>query len=139
MRRSPSERSTASARCSTLRPQTADFDPERVRDVSYFHSPTKPSLRFCPRMPTDSEDEIAAAAASLVAKGMEAVVVTLGGRGAQSGDSARDRAHPRRFRWTPSTRPARATRSSAASRVITPPAPTSRPRSKEHRDTQQIP
>jgi ribokinase len=63
-------------------PATPDLDPERVRHVSYF-VPNETELAILTRMPTETEGQIAAAAASLVAKGMEAVVVTLGARGAR--------------------------------------------------------
>ena len=63
-------------------PATPDLDPERVRHASFF-VPNETELAILTRMPTETEDQIAAAAASLVAKGMEAVIVTLGGRGAR--------------------------------------------------------
>jgi ribokinase len=62
-------------------PATPELDPEKVRDVSYF-IPNETELAVLTGMPVESEAEIGAAARSLVAKGIEAVIVTLGGRGA---------------------------------------------------------
>ena len=62
-------------------PATPELDPDKVRDVSFF-IPNESELAILTGMPLASEAEIGAAAHSLVAKGMEAVIVTLGGRGA---------------------------------------------------------
>ena len=62
-------------------PATPGLDPDKVRDVSFF-IPNESELAILTGMPLASEAEIGAAAQSLVAKGMEAVIVTLGGRGA---------------------------------------------------------
>ena len=62
-------------------PATPELDPEKVRDVSYF-IPNETELAILTGMPVDSEAQIIAAARSLIDKGMEAVIVTLGGRGA---------------------------------------------------------
>ncbi len=62
-------------------PASPDLDPAKVRDVSYF-IPNETELAILSRMPVESENEVAAAAMSLVKAGMRAVVVTLGGRGA---------------------------------------------------------
>jgi ribokinase len=62
-------------------PATPDLDRAKARDVSYF-IPNETELAILSGMPVDSEDEIIAAARALVAGGMRAVVVTLGGRGA---------------------------------------------------------
>ena len=62
-------------------PANPELDPEKVRDVSYF-IPNETELAALTGMPVETEAEIAAAARSLIDKGMEAVVVTLGGRGA---------------------------------------------------------
>src|SRR5579863_781863 len=62
-------------------PATADLDPARVRDVSYF-IPNETELAILSGMPVGSETEAAAAARSLVETGMRAVIVTLGSRGA---------------------------------------------------------
>ena len=62
-------------------PANPDLDPEKVRDVSYF-IPNETELAALTGMPVETEAEISAAARSLIDKGMEVVVVTLGGRGA---------------------------------------------------------
>jgi ribokinase len=62
-------------------PATPELDLEKVRDVSFF-IPNETELAILTGMPVQTESEIGAAARSLVAKGMEAVIVTLGGRGA---------------------------------------------------------
>ena len=62
-------------------PATPELDPEKVRDVSFF-IPNETELAILTGMPAQTEREIGDAALSLVAKGMEAVIVTLGGRGA---------------------------------------------------------
>ncbi len=62
-------------------PATPELDPERVRHVSYF-IPNETELAILTRMPVTSDAEIEAAARSLIEKGIEAVIVTLGARGA---------------------------------------------------------
>src|SRR5271157_2996899 len=62
-------------------PATPELDPERVRLASIL-APNETELAILTGMPVESEDEIAAAAASLMAKGLETVIVTLGARGA---------------------------------------------------------
>jgi len=62
-------------------PANPELDPEKVRDVSYF-IPNETELAALTGMPVETETEIGAAAQSLIEKGMEAVIVTLGGRGA---------------------------------------------------------
>ena len=47
-------------------------------------APNETELAILTGMPVDPEDEVAAAATSLVAKGLETVIVTLGARGALS-------------------------------------------------------
>ena len=54
---------------------------EKIRDVTLF-APNETELAALTGLPVDSEDEVAAAAQSLIARGIEAVVVTLGARGA---------------------------------------------------------
>ena len=62
-------------------PANPELDVERVRDVSYF-VPNETELAILTGLPVETEEDVAAAAASLLAKGVEVVVVTLGGRGA---------------------------------------------------------
>ena len=62
-------------------PATPELDVEKVRDVSYF-IPNETELAILTSMPVETEEEIMVAAMSLLAKGVGAVVVTLGGRGA---------------------------------------------------------
>jgi ribokinase len=62
-------------------PATPALDIEKVCEVSYF-VPNETELAILTGMPVESEADIAAAARSLLAKGMEAVIVTLGGDGA---------------------------------------------------------
>jgi ribokinase len=62
-------------------PATPELDANKVRDVSYF-VPNETELAILTGMPTTNEVEVGAAARSLIAKGMKAVIVTLGGRGA---------------------------------------------------------
>ena len=68
-------------------PATPELDVEKVRDVSYF-VPNETELAILTGLPVETEEEIATAARSLLAKGVEAVVVTLGGRGALLATSA---------------------------------------------------
>ncbi len=62
-------------------PATPELDPERVRDVSFF-IPNETELAILTGMPVGTEEEIGAAARSLIDKGVETVIVTLGSRGA---------------------------------------------------------
>jgi ribokinase len=61
-------------------PALRSLDVERVRDASFL-TPNETELAILTGMPVDSEDEIAAAARSVIAKGVETVIVTLGSRG----------------------------------------------------------
>ncbi len=62
-------------------PATPQLDIAHVRDVSYF-VPNETELAILTGLPTESEADIEAAAKSLLGQGMQAVIVTLGGRGA---------------------------------------------------------
>jgi ribokinase len=62
-------------------PATPELDPERIRDVSFF-VPNETELAILTGMPVVTEAQIAAAARSLIDKGVGTVVVTLGARGA---------------------------------------------------------
>ena len=62
-------------------PATPELDPEKVRDVSFF-VPNETELAILTGMPVETEAHIAAAARSLIDKGVGTVVVTLGARGA---------------------------------------------------------
>ena len=62
-------------------PATPELDPERVRDVSFF-IPNETELAILTGLPVGTDQEIGDAARSLVAKGVETVIVTLGSRGA---------------------------------------------------------
>jgi ribokinase len=62
-------------------PATPELDPEKVRDVSFF-VPNETELAILTGMPVRTDQEIGDAARSLVAKGVETVIVTLGSRGA---------------------------------------------------------
>ena len=62
-------------------PATADLDPEKVRDVSYL-MPNETELASLTGLPVETEPQVAIAARSLIAKGVETIVVTLGSRGA---------------------------------------------------------
>ena len=61
-------------------PALPSLDIERIRDASFI-TPNETELAILTGMRVESEDEIAAAARSLVAKGLETVIVTLGARG----------------------------------------------------------
>jgi ribokinase len=61
-------------------PAVRDLDMTVIRDASFI-TPNETELAILTGMPVESEDEIAAAAKSLVAKGLETVIVTLGARG----------------------------------------------------------
>ena len=62
-------------------PAIRNLDMDQVRLASIL-APNETELAILTGMPVESEDEIAAAAASLMAKGLETVIVTLGARGA---------------------------------------------------------
>ena len=62
-------------------PATPELDPEKIRDVSFL-VPNETELAILTGMPVGTEDEIAAAARSLIAKGIGTVIVTMGARGA---------------------------------------------------------
>jgi ribokinase len=61
-------------------PALPGLDIERIRDASFI-TPNETELAILTGMRVESEDEIAAAARSLLAKGLETVIVTLGARG----------------------------------------------------------
>ncbi|MGA8587013.1 MAG: PfkB family carbohydrate kinase [Roseiarcus sp.] len=100
-------------------PAVRDLDMERARDASFL-MPNETELAILTRLPVESEAEVAAAAHSLVGRGFEAVIVTLGARGAliATPEGAR-RIAPVSRRSTP---PAPATLSSAASPATSLPA-----------------
>jgi len=62
-------------------PATPELDLTRIKDVSFF-TPNETELAILTNMPVESEAQIEAAAKSLLAKGMGAVIVTMGARGA---------------------------------------------------------
>jgi len=62
-------------------PATPELDAERVRDASFF-VPNETELQILTGMPVETEAHIVEAAQSLLATGVETVVVTLGSRGA---------------------------------------------------------
>jgi ribokinase len=62
-------------------PAVRDLDMARARDASFL-MPNETELAILTSLPVESEAEVAAAAQSLIALGFEAVVVTLGARGA---------------------------------------------------------
>jgi ribokinase len=62
-------------------PAAPDLDIEKVRDVSFF-APNETELAILTKMPVGSEEEILVAARTLIRRGMGAVIVTLGARGA---------------------------------------------------------
>lgn len=63
-------------------PAARDLDLSRLAGLSFF-TPNETELSVLTGLPTGSESEIAAAARSLIARGIGQVVVTLGGRGAR--------------------------------------------------------
>ena len=117
-------------------PATPELDPEKMRDVSFF-VPNETELAILTGMPVGTEDEIAAAARSLIAKGIGTVIVTMGARGAllvtAAAFAALSRCESRR-----STPPAPATPSSAASPAISPAASASKRRLPERPATRRI-
>jgi ribokinase len=62
-------------------PATPELDVDKIRDASFL-VPNETELAIQTGMPVDTEDEIAAAARSLIAKGVGTVIVTMGARGA---------------------------------------------------------
>jgi ribokinase len=62
-------------------PATPELDVDKIRDASFL-VPNETELAILTGMPVDTEDEIAAAARSLIAKGVGTVIVTMGARGA---------------------------------------------------------
>ena len=62
-------------------PATAELDVDRIRDVTFF-IPNETELAILTGMPVDTESSIATAARSLLDKGFQTVIVTLGSRGA---------------------------------------------------------
>jgi ribokinase len=62
-------------------PALRELDPERVKDATFL-VPNETELAILSGMPVETLDEITAAARSLIAKGIETVVVTMGSRGA---------------------------------------------------------
>jgi ribokinase len=62
-------------------PAVADLDPERIRHATFL-APNETELAILSGLPVGSEAEIETAARSLIAKGIETVIVTMGSRGA---------------------------------------------------------
>jgi len=62
-------------------PATPALDIAYVREVDYF-IPNESELAILTGMPTQTDADVEAAAKSLIAQGVQAVIVTLGGRGA---------------------------------------------------------
>ena len=62
-------------------PAASELDLDSVRDVDFL-VPNETELALLTGLPVATQDEIAAAAASLLANGVGAVIVTLGARGA---------------------------------------------------------
>lgn len=62
-------------------PAAPGLDIEKVRDVSFF-MPNETELALLTGLPVETDAEIAAAARQLLDRGVGAIVVTLGGRGA---------------------------------------------------------
>ncbi|WBU56321.1 ribokinase [Paracoccus sediminicola] len=63
-------------------PASTELDVAQLAGLSFF-CPNETELATLTGMPTDSDDDIIAAARNLIAQGIEQVVVTLGGRGAR--------------------------------------------------------
>ncbi|MDO5604895.1 MAG: ribokinase [Paracoccus sp. (in: a-proteobacteria)] len=63
-------------------PASADLDVSKLAGLSYF-CPNETELATLTGMPTDTENQIIAAARHLIAQGIGQVVVTLGARGAR--------------------------------------------------------
>ena len=62
-------------------PATPELDSEKIRDASFL-VPNETELAILTGMPVGADEEIAAAAQSLIAKGIGTVIVTMGSRGA---------------------------------------------------------
>ena len=62
-------------------PAVRELDIERAREAS-FVCPNETELAILTGLPVESEAEVTAAAKTLLAKGFEAIIVTLGARGA---------------------------------------------------------
>jgi ribokinase len=62
-------------------PALADLDPERIRNATFL-VPNETELAILTGLPVGSEGEIETAARSLMAKGIETIIVTMGSRGA---------------------------------------------------------
>jgi ribokinase len=62
-------------------PATPALDVDRIRDVTFF-IPNETELAILTGMPVDTEASIVTAARSLLDKGFETIIVTLGSRGA---------------------------------------------------------
>ncbi len=62
-------------------PAVADLDVERICDATFL-VPNETELAILTGLPVDSEAEIETAARSLIAKGIETIIVTMGSRGA---------------------------------------------------------
>jgi len=62
-------------------PATPDLAVDKIRDVTFF-TPNETELAILTGMPVDTEAGVVAAARSLIDKGVETVIVTLGSRGA---------------------------------------------------------
>jgi ribokinase len=62
-------------------PAVADLDPQRIRDATFL-VPNETELAILSGLPVGSEAEIETAARSLMAKGIETIIVTMGSRGA---------------------------------------------------------
>jgi ribokinase len=62
-------------------PATPELDAEKIRDVSFL-IPNETELAILTGLPFQTDDEIAMAARTLMAKGVGTVIVTMGARGA---------------------------------------------------------
>ena len=62
-------------------PATPELDIAHVREVSYF-IPNETELAILTKAPVETQADVEAAAKTLLAQGVQAVIVTLGGRGA---------------------------------------------------------
>ncbi|MCW6506868.1 ribokinase [Lichenifustis flavocetrariae] len=62
-------------------PALPDLDPERIKDATFL-VPNETELAILTGLPVGTPDEIATAALSLIGKGIETVIVTMGSRGA---------------------------------------------------------
>jgi len=62
-------------------PASPELDPEKIRDASFL-VPNETELAILTGLPVETEEEVAAAARGLIAKGVGTVIVTMGARGA---------------------------------------------------------